>query len=559
MPSTPINPRTRRSFGAVVLTVAVAIAGCTAAATTPSTDAAAPTSVATTTTVPVTTTTITEPTRCIPGPGDEEFALRIDSIVSDYNVGNANRLVATIGDGPVYDPSLRPELGPTYATIADWLAAADEIDDVTTMMGYGPGEPVRLFVERKNDALRSAGIDSLAVTFQFWTEQDCTVRVETTDVISAPDPCRYHELYGEGVVTSECSAPFEPRAGHASIWTGEEVLIYGGASGTHESPPLRTGLSYKPEDGTWRELAPSPVELDWWPTLHAVWAGDRMLVVGRTVRDEAAAIVVLSYVPDTDTWVASPSLPAERTGVGAAVWTGAELILVGGDTNYPENSAWGYNPATDAWRQLPDPEIIDVEGIEGVWTGTQALFYGGYGAQPGSPAIAYNPETDSWRDLADAPSHWTEGHRLSWTGEQMIVYSGHLGPEHATRLLLYDPAADAWIESAPLPITSTERLAAAWMGDALIVWGGLATYGEYDDDGDAVYGDGASYDPTTDTWTVLAPSPLSDRCDHSGTWTGELFVVFGGMTTCGDPNILADGNAAAYDPDSDSWMLLDRP
>ena len=208
---------------------------------------------------------------------------------------------------------------------------------------------------------------------------------------------------------------------------------------------------------------------------------------------------------------------------------------------------------------MPDPEIIDVEGIEGVWTGTEALFYGGYGAQPKSPAVAYNPETDSWRDLADAPSHWTEGHRLSWTGEQMIVYSGHLGPEHATRLLLYDPAADAWIESAPLPITSTERLAAAWTGDSLIVWGGLATYGQYGDDGDAVYGDGAAYNPATDTWTVLAPSPLSDRCDHSGTWTGELFVLFGGMTTCGEPNILADGNAAAYDPDSDSWMLLDRP
>lgn len=357
--------------------------------------------------------------------------------------------------------------------------------------------------------------------------------------------------------TAAVSAP--PRAGHVAVWTGEEVLIYGGASGTHQAPPLVTGLGFDPANGSWRDLAPSPEGLAWWPTLHAVWADDRMIVAGSSQRGDAEAIVLLSYIPVEDRWLVSPPSPSERTAVGGFVWTGTEVIIAGGDLNYPDDTAWSYNPASEVWLQLPDPELPGVEGIKGVWTGTEAIFYGGYSAQPKSPAVAYNPATDSWRRLTEPPSSWIEQHEMVWTGNEMIVYSGHAGPEHENRLLLYNPVSDTWAESSPLPIAATERLAAAWTGAEPIVWGGFATYGIHDGDGDAVSGEGAAYDPATDTWTVLPTSPLGDRCDHTGTWTGESFVIFGGMTTCGDPNVLADGNAAIYNPTTGNWQLLSHP
>lgn len=49
---------------------------------------------------------------------------------------------------------------------------------------------------------------------------------------------------------------------------------------------------------------------------------------------------------------------------------------------------------------------------------------------------------------------------------------------------------------------------------------------------------------------------MSDRCDHSGTWIDDAVVVFGGMTVCGDPHVLASGRAARYDPVADEWTEL---
>ena len=41
------------------------------------------------------------------------------------------------------------------------------------------------------------------------------------------------------------------------------------------------------------------------------------------------------------------------------------------------------------------------------------------------------------------------------------------------------------------------------------------------------YGDGASYDPGTGSWTVLPAAPLSARCGQSGIWTGREFIIWG--------------------------------
>ena len=84
--------------------------------------------------------------------------------------------------------------------------------------------------------------------------------------------------------------------------------------------------------------------------------------------------------------------------------------------------------------------------------------------------------------------------------------------------------------------------------------GRFATYGTApDSDGDYVIGDGAAYNPETDAWRILAESPLGERCDHTLTWTGTEMLAFGGLPQCGDPNVLAYGDAALYDPGSDSW------
>jgi N-acetylneuraminic acid mutarotase len=549
---------TRRHLGVslhvklrLLLMVAMALAACTTV-TEPK---------ASTSTVAVSTTTTTRMTEdlpeCRPGPPKRGIDLQYEEIIRLYEIRNPERLAELIGDGPVFDPSLEPEGPDLYPNLAAWLAAASRLTDQWSDRGYGFGEPFQLFLERRNPALREAGIDGLDITFEFWLTQDCELRVATTDIISAPDPCRYFELYDPEAKPEGCLGAFEPRASHAAVWSGQELLIYGGTSGADVVEPLGTGFAYDPAIDSWRDTSPSPVGISWWPDLNAFWTDDRLVVAG-VVRDgQTYTHHLLTYHRETDIWEIA-SFPEEREQAGAVVWTGEELLSVGGDHNAPDDTAWSYQPESERWRQLPDPPIEPVEELRGVWAGDEAIFFGGYaGAQP-SPAVAYDPKTDTWRSLEPAPGDWIQFHQLVWTGNEMIVYSGHTGPGHRDRLLLYHPATDSWSESSPMPMLPAERLAGAWTGDRLIIWGGYATYGEHDEDGDAVFGHGAMYDPITDTWELLPEAPISDRCDHSGTWTGEEFVVFGGMPLCGTPGVFPLGDAAAYDPKTDTWRLLEK-
>jgi len=52
-------------------------------------------------------------------------------------------------------------------------------------------------------------------------------------------------------------------------------------------------------------------------------------------------------------------------------------------------------------------------------------------------------------------------------------------------------------------------------------------------------------------WTVGSPAPIEPRGGHEVAWSGDEFAVLGGDLGPG-----AAGEAAAYDPDADSWRIL---
>ena len=551
VPARPPGPRTAVAAAAVVIAVIGITAlvfggGSTDTVTDPELNDPTPTSA--TTLAPDSTQPATVLPECVPGDPRPGIDLRFEDLIRHYNVGAADQMISVIGDGPVSDPSLEPDRGVTYPSVTAWLATAQRLEDQITTDGYGFGEPFELYVTRSNPGLEADGIESLSLTLRIWANQDCQVRVETTDEASSPDVCLYSQLYEPDDIPAGCTGPYEPRSGHKAVWTGEDLLVVGGWPETPydsaNQPPIAVGV-----DGSTRALAPPPVTLHWYPGLDVFWTGDRLLVV--TGARSPSSMVVLAYVPATDTWTMSPPLPDDRF-LGGAVWTGSELLLVGGVQNGPEDQAWSFNPSTGDWTRLPDPGIPPVERMKGVWTGTEAVFYGGYAGAGESPGVAWNPATGTWRTLAPAGRGHISHHDLVWTGEHMIVYSGHVDGYHPDRLLLYDPGTDTWAESAPIPITPAERLAAAWTGTDLIIWGGYATYGE-----GHTTNQGALYNPATDTWMIMADSPLSPRCDHTLTWTDEIAIIFGGIETCGDPNVIPSGDAATYDVANDEWRTLE--
>jgi hypothetical protein len=74
----------------------------------------------------------------------------------------------------------------------------------------------------------------------------------------APDG-RVHEGAAvdlKGNVASLPDAPIRSRLWHTAVWTGKEMIVWGGACGRHE---CRDGAAYDPEKGLWRRIAEAPM------------------------------------------------------------------------------------------------------------------------------------------------------------------------------------------------------------------------------------------------------------------------------------------------------------
>ena len=56
----------------------------------------------------------------------------------------------------------------------------------------------------------------------------------------------------------------------------------------------------------------------------------------------------------------------------------------------------------------------------------------------------------------------------------------------------------------------------------MIVWGGTTN-------GPATFGDGATYSPAANAWTILATTGApAGRIDHTAVWTGSEMIIWGG-------------------------------
>ena len=223
---------------------------------------------------------------------------------------------------------------------------------------------------------------------------------------------------------------------HTAVWTGSEMIIWGGYGGSH----LNTGGRYNPITDSWTATsalnAPAP------RVFHtAVWTGSEMIVWGGTL-GSGYLNTGGRYNPSTDSWIATSTTltPAARY-FHTAVWTGSEMIVWGGRGMIGElNTGGRYNPTTDSWTFTDTCSApIPRESHTAVWTGSEMIVWGGWegftflGHDPDQIAQfrtggRYNPSTNSWTatSTTNAPDGRTY-HTAVWTGSEMIVWGGVVG------------------------------------------------------------------------------------------------------------------------------------
>jgi N-acetylneuraminic acid mutarotase len=170
---------------------------------------------------------------------------------------------------------------------------------------------------------------------------------------------------------------------HTAVWTGSEMILWGGISG---SDYINTGARYNPVTDAWQATTTTGPNTPSARTEHAaVWTGSEMIVWGGHYYDTSTHYLNTGgrYNPGTDSWETvnstDPDTPTEREQ-HTAVWTGTEMIVWGGYNGAALNTGGRYNPVTDKWIASTNSGPNVPEGRYGhtaVWTGSGMIVWGG--------------------------------------------------------------------------------------------------------------------------------------------------------------------------------------
>ena len=178
--------------------------------------------------------------------------------------------------------------------------------------------------------------------------------------------------------TTTTNAP-EARFGHTAVWTGSEMIIWGGADDTNI---FNTGARYNPSTDSW--TATTTTNAPFARDGHtAVWTGSEMIVWGgcsdtlcNNFYNDGGR-----YNPGTDSWTATSTTNApDARWSHTAVWTGSEMIIWGGaDATNPFNTGGRYNPGTDSWTATTTTNAPTARiSHTAVWTGSEMIVWGGW-------------------------------------------------------------------------------------------------------------------------------------------------------------------------------------
>lgn len=348
---------------------------------------------------------------------------------------------------------------------------------------------------------------------------------------------------GSWVPITTVGAP-EARSNHASVWTGDKMIIWGGSG--NNGVYLNTGAIYDPLTDSWTTItttnAPSARE----PRIN-IWTGSEMIIWGGNNADNSARNSGAKYNLSLDKWttITTTNAPMGRDN-HTAVWTGIEVIFWAGFNNIDSplnpylNTGAKYYPATNTWMSITTNNTpTSRTGHTAVWTGTEMLIWGGGTGGGGyvNTGGKYNSFTDTWSLITTTNAPLPRGgHTAIWTGSEIIIWGG-IGNNSTVDYLnsgaKYNPFTDTWV---PMMVINTPLArynhTAIWTGSEMIVWGGYNYYNSPS----KVLNIGAKYIPVSDTWTAvtLINAPF-ERSNHSAIWTGTKMIIFGGYS--GTPGI----------------------
>ena len=363
-----------------------------------------------------------------------------DAEVPDAGTPDALAPDAEGADAGVPD-TLAPDAGPPAPYCADPLGCWEPMSDV--------GAP---------DARREA----VAV----WTGSEMIVWAGVTDNVSRSDGGRYDPITDSWRAMSVEGAP-SPRYYFSTVWTGSEMIVWGGRN---EDPwsSFNNGARYNPATDRWTPITTTDA-----PSARnghtAVWTGSEMIVWGGV-----SPCCVLPYGgrynPVADTWIgfSGDATTLAPSGADGAVWTGSDMIF------WNNVTMWGsrFDLSSGTWSGMstagaPSERIV----VSPIWTGSEMLVWAGGGfSVPAEGGGRYDPLSNTWSAMSSigAPVTPRATNTAVWTGSEMIVWGGGTPTATYGDGGRYDPVANSWsaVQTTGVPTARGEH-SAVWATDCV--------------------------------------------------------------------------------------------
>lgn len=356
-----------------------------------------------------------------------------------------------------------------------------------------------------------------------------------------PDPATFLSPWQ----TQFDAGPLALRAGHSVVWTGSEMIVWGGSvTGESSSILFDDGASFDPATDEWRLLPRSPLT----PTVDhvAYWSGSEMVVVGGYVGGDSSggrtspgvpSRAAAAYDPSTDLWRALPDAPLDidrRMGWAVA---GSRLVAWAVDIDEQLNRMVELDAGADRWTEMGAPPVEDavtgaihiVDGeLVAVWANLAAMY----------SAAVLDPGSGSWALARSARTGFDLQLFSVVTAGEVMVWSNS-GAEGPT--MRFDPRSMSWTEAPRMPVQpcdgAPQPLA---VGDDVIAFAWCSP--------------SAVLDADAGTWTGLAWGGIAGGPRFGDgrhvVWTGTEVLAWGDQCCDGEPI----GERTMF-----AWRLAGRP
>lgn len=326
------------------------------------------------------------------------------------------------------------------------------------------------------------------------------------------------------------------RTGHRAVWTGDHYVVWGGFTPSQAQADSTTtpneltpyyGAQFDPVTSQWTTLPPSGLE----PRVgfSMLWTGQELIVFGGISPDGRVlgdGGILRAGQLRSDSTSTAPDIGDLSNGIWslfrtgdlevfdgaarafhAAAWDGRYFVINGGfdpDGNLLSDT-YAYDVLRNRWHLIRNRLVTARACHQAVASPSEIIFLGGFGADSNvetidlarparictgiapssakdpaawSLALAPDPNDSSlpaftWKQLADAPEHLGGDFVAAWTGEMFAVASSV--PElDAVAPTVYMPGTGPDTRALPSSrqLGFRQEITAAWSGSRLFVWGG---------------------------------------------------------------------------------------